>query len=168
MESPFMTSRPRWSRRRAATRLFLGAVAGLGLTATPAVALDAPSVLPTVYASTELSGPTITSFSAVPGPGGSVTFSGTVTDDESVEGCVVVIEGPGVYAVAVVDNGAFSTTVTVFGQGPITVTATVTDADGNTDEASTTFTPTPAGGGGGGRIHTGTGTPPPPPPGGPM
>jgi hypothetical protein len=166
MESPFMTSRPRWSRRRPAARLFLGAVAGLGLTATPAVALDAQSV-PAVYASAELSGPTITSFSAVAGPGGQVTFSGTVSDDEDTDGCVVTIEGPGIFATAVVVDGAFSTTVTVFGPGPFTVTATVTDADGNTGDASTTFTPTPAGGGGGPRLHTGTGTPPPPPPGGP-
>jgi hypothetical protein len=163
MESPFMTSRPRWSRRRSAARLFLGAVAGLGLTATPAVALDASSVQPTVYASAELTGPSI-SLTASPGPGGTVTFSGTVTDDESVDGCLVVIEGPGIFATAIVSGNSFSTSVSgIFGESPITVTATVTDADGNTDEASDTFTPSSSIGEGT-RPKSGNGPPPPPPP----
>jgi hypothetical protein len=126
---------------------------------------------PAVYASAELSGPSITSFSANAGPGGAVTFSGTVSDDESMEGCIVVIEGPGITAVAVVHNGAFSTGVSgIFGESPITVTAIATDADGNESApASDTFTPSASGGGRSGPLYSSSGAPlpPPPPPGGP-
>jgi hypothetical protein len=89
--------------------------------------------------------PTISGFRAIVGPGGRVTFTGTVTDDQPVAGLVVTISGGGVTATAIVaDDGTFRVTTTVFGTAPVTVTATTTDALGATSApVQTTFTPSP-------------------------
>jgi hypothetical protein len=72
-----------------------------------------------------------------------VTFSGQVSDDQSVGGDVVRITGPGVDVTAIVrDDGTFQVTTTVVGTGAVTVAAQVTDPWGATsDPAYTTFTP---------------------------
>jgi hypothetical protein len=74
-----------------------------------------------------------------------VTFTGTVTDDQPVEGLVVTISGGGITTTAtVLADGTFRVTTTASGTLPITVTATTTDALGATSNpAQTTFTPTP-------------------------
>jgi hypothetical protein len=87
--------------------------------------------------------PRITDFRAVVGPDGQVTFAGTVSDDQAVEGTTVHIVGRGVDVTAVVlHDGTFRVTTVVDVSGDITVTATATDRDGATsDPAYTTFSP---------------------------
>jgi len=89
--------------------------------------------------------PVISNFRAIVGPGGRVTFTGTVSDDQPVAGLVVAISGGGVTATAIVgDDGTFRVTTTVPGTQPVTVIATTTDGQGAaSDPVQTTFTPTP-------------------------
>ena len=152
-----MSLRPIGGRPIPLARLFLGVLAGLALLATPAVS------------SAQGTNPVITHFQAVVGPGGYVTFSGTVTDDHSLAGCLVMIERPGVntYAVILAD-GTFNTSVQVIGVTERMVTAQAIDADGNlSDEAYATFTPSSGGSSSGtGKPKSGGVAPlPPPPPG---
>ncbi|HKB02228.1 MAG TPA: hypothetical protein VKD90_08415 [Gemmataceae bacterium] len=89
--------------------------------------------------------PIISGFRASVGPNGRVTFTGTVTDDQAVEGMVVRISGSGFSVSAtVLADGTFRVTTTVIGSLPTTATAITTDALGATsDEVQTMFTPTP-------------------------
>jgi hypothetical protein len=147
-EFPFMTFRPSRSRLRPSARLFLDALDGRDLPSAPVPGFETAPVPSGQYSNQTGTSPVITSFTTTVGANGMVTFSGTATDDESLEGCVVQITGAGVSATAIIlADGSFSTTVQVFGNGPIAVTAVVIDADANRSEGvSATFTPTPVGG----------------------
>jgi hypothetical protein len=87
--------------------------------------------------------PSISDFRATVGPNGEVTFTGRVSDDQSVAGLTVRISGQQVDVTAIVQkDGTFRVTTTVFAPGDVTVTAKVTDWSGLTsDPAYTTFTP---------------------------
>ena len=89
--------------------------------------------------------PTFASFIAQTGPNGEVTFSGSVSDDQVVEGSTVIISGTGFQVSAsVLADGTFSTTTTVTGEADILAHAQVTDVHGNASaEALTSFIPSP-------------------------
>jgi hypothetical protein len=159
-ESPYMTFRPSRSRVRPSARLFLDALDGRDLPSAPVPGFETTPTA-TQYTNQTGTDPVVTSFRAVVGANGAVTFSGTVTDDESLAGCIVRITGPGISTTAVIlRDGTFNTTVTVFGTSPITVTAEAIDADGNfSDPAYTSFTPLSGPGGGGGGPSSGTTAP---------
>lgn len=86
-------------------------------------------------------GPPTTTFSAVHGENGAITFSGQVTD-EAPGGLVVTITGgPGLAGTSaiVLANGSWSVTVTLPLGSTGTATATVTDWYGQTGTRSTPY-----------------------------